>query len=28
LPVYGQVPSGQRVRDGIYGDTITVRVFF
>ena len=28
LPVYGQVPGGQRVRDGVYSDTITVRVMF
>jgi spore coat protein U-like protein len=28
VPVYGQIPGGQRVRDGIYGDTITVRVLF
>jgi spore coat protein U-like protein len=28
LPVYGQVPGGQRVRDGTYSDTITVRVMF
>jgi spore coat protein U-like protein len=28
VPVYGQVPGGQRVRDGIYSDMITVRVLF
>jgi spore coat protein U-like protein len=28
LPVYGRVPGGQRVRDGTYSDTITVRVTF
>jgi spore coat protein U-like protein len=28
IPVYGQIPGGQRVRDGNYGDTITVRVVF
>jgi len=28
VPVYGQIPGGQRVRDGIYSDLITVRVFF
>jgi spore coat protein U-like protein len=28
VPVYGQIPGGQRVRDGIYGDMITVRVLF
>jgi spore coat protein U domain-containing protein, fimbrial subunit CupE1/2/3/6 len=28
IPVYGQVPGGQRVRDGIYSDTITVHVRF
>jgi spore coat protein U-like protein len=28
VPVYGQIPGGQRVRDGIYSDTITVRVLF
>lgn len=28
VPVYGQIPAGQRSRDGIYSDTITVRVLF
>jgi spore coat protein U-like protein len=28
IPVYGQIPGGQRVRDGAYSDMITVRVFF
>jgi Spore Coat Protein U domain len=28
VPVYGQIPGGQRVRDGIYSDIITVRVLF
>ena len=28
VPVYGQIPGGQRARDGIYSDTITVRVQF
>jgi spore coat protein U-like protein len=28
VPIYGQIPGGQRVRDGIYGDLITVRVIF
>jgi spore coat protein U-like protein len=28
LPVYGQVPGGQRVRDGSYSDTITVVVTY
>ena len=28
IPVYGQIPGGQRVRDGIYSDTITVRVVY
>jgi spore coat protein U-like protein len=28
VPVYGQIRGGQRVRDGIYSDTITVRVLF
>jgi spore coat protein U-like protein len=28
LPVYGEVPGGQRVRDGSYSDTITVVVTF
>jgi spore coat protein U-like protein len=28
LPVYGQIPGAQRVRDGIYSDLITVRVMF
>jgi spore coat protein U-like protein len=28
IPVYGQIPGGQRVRDGVYSDTITVRVVY
>jgi len=28
IPVYGQIPARQRVRDGTYSDEITVRVFF
>jgi spore coat protein U-like protein len=28
IPVYGQIPGGQRVRDGTYSDTITVRVAY
>jgi spore coat protein U-like protein len=28
IPVYGQIPGGQRVRDGTYSDTITVTVFY
>jgi spore coat protein U-like protein len=28
IPVYGQIPGGQRVRDGIYSDMITVTVFY
>jgi spore coat protein U-like protein len=28
IPVYGQIPGGQRVRDGTYSDMITVQVFF
>jgi spore coat protein U-like protein len=28
LPVYGQIPAGQRALDGIYSDMITVRVLF
>jgi spore coat protein U-like protein len=28
VPVYGQIPGGQRVRDGTYSDMITVHVFF
>jgi len=28
VPVYGRIPGGQRVRDGIYSDMITVRVLF
>jgi spore coat protein U-like protein len=28
IPIYGQIPGGQRVRDGIYSDMITVHVFF
>jgi spore coat protein U-like protein len=28
LAVYGKIPGGQRVRDGLYSDMITVRVLF
>lgn len=28
IPVYGQVPGGQRAREGVYSDTITVRVVY
>lgn len=28
VPVYGQIPARQRVRDGIYRDVVTVRVLF
>jgi spore coat protein U-like protein len=28
IPVYGQVPVGQRAREGTYSDTITVRVIY
>jgi spore coat protein U-like protein len=28
IPVYGQVPGGQRARDGTYSDTVTVRVTY
>jgi len=28
IPVYGQIPGNQRVRDGVYSDTITVTVFY
>ena len=28
VPVYGQIPGGQRVRDGIYSDTVTITVHF
>ena len=28
VPIYGQIPGGQRVRDGIYSDLITVTVHF
>ena len=28
IPVYGQIPGGQRVREGTYSDTITVRVIY
>ena len=28
IPVYGQIPGGQRVRDGTYSDTITVQVTY
>ena len=28
IPVYGAIPGGQRVREGIYSDVITVHIFF
>jgi spore coat protein U-like protein len=28
IPVYGQIPGGQRAREGAYSDTITVRVIY
>jgi spore coat protein U-like protein len=28
IPVYGQIPGGQRVREGTYSDTITVQVTY
>ncbi|HSI55143.1 MAG: spore coat U domain-containing protein [Ramlibacter sp.] len=28
VPVYGQIPAGQRAREGAYSDTITVQVQF
>jgi spore coat protein U-like protein len=28
VPVYGEIPAGQRVRDGTYSDVITVTVHF
>jgi len=28
IPVYGQIPAGQRAREGTYSDTITVRVLY
>jgi len=28
IPVYGQIPGGQRVRDGTYSDMITIHVHF
>jgi spore coat protein U-like protein len=28
IPVYGQIPGGQRAREGTYSDTITVRVVY
>jgi spore coat protein U-like protein len=28
IPVYGQIPAGQRAVEGTYSDTITVRVIF
>jgi spore coat protein U-like protein len=28
IPVYGQIPGGQRVQDGRYSDTITITVLF
>jgi len=28
IPIYGQIPGGQRVRDGTYADTITLTVIY
>jgi spore coat protein U-like protein len=28
VPVYGEIPAGQRAQDGTYSDTITVRVLY
>lgn len=28
IPVYGQIPAGQRAREGTYSDTITLRVTY
>jgi len=28
IPIYGQIPGGQRVRDGIYSDLITIHVHY
>jgi spore coat protein U-like protein len=28
IPVYGQIPGGQRAREGTYSDTITLRVVY
>jgi spore coat protein U-like protein len=28
IPVYGQIPGGQRVREGTYSDTITIQVTY
>ena len=28
VPIYGQIPAGQRVRDGTYSDTITITVLY
>ena len=28
IPIYGQIPGGQRARDGTYSDTITIRVTY
>jgi spore coat protein U-like protein len=28
IPVYGQMPGGQRAREGAYSDTVTVRVLY
>ena len=28
IPVYGEIPAGQRARDGTYSDTITVQVVY
>jgi spore coat protein U-like protein len=28
IPIYGEIPSGQRVRDGTYSDVITISVSY
>jgi spore coat protein U-like protein len=28
VPIYGQIPAGQKVRDGTYSDTITITVLY
>ena len=28
IPIYGQIPAGQRARDGTYSDTITITVHY
>jgi spore coat protein U-like protein len=28
IPIYGQIPAGQREQEGMYTDTITLRVIY